>query len=467
MVVDEGVRGCTAPASCSAAFSPAAWTRSWCQPLANRAAIRVSIIEGASPPTRSNTWYRRPSPGTPRSESTPLARNASLITGPGAPCSRSDRGRRTRQPARRARYRAHPDVLARERQEPTAGGSVGSSRCGIARGGSDYGTLVSALCKCSAGTVKQLLAIAAIIAVMDLRQLAALAAVADAGSFSAAARRLHTVQSNVSTHIAARTRAGNDAGRPVQRCPHRGGRGGGRPSAPSRTGVAPVRRGLDAPRRVRPGAPRLHRDRQPLAAARPPAGDGRAPSTRPGGDRRRHDHVARPPGRERRPRPGRREPAAGRRRADHRAVVRRAARPRSAVRASPGEPRARRARRPGRTRAARAGDAVPRRARPRGGASRHPDAGPGGDRRRRPARMAGVPGLRRRHPAGDGGLGLDRDLVPADRRGGLSPRSVGIAMPRRGRPAAPAAQSGPPCELVEGADQEGAHPDRRDRAEPS
>jgi DNA-binding transcriptional LysR family regulator len=37
---------------------------------------------------------------------------------------------------------------------------------------------------------------------MDLRQLAALAAVADVGSFSAAARRLHTVQSNVSTHIA-------------------------------------------------------------------------------------------------------------------------------------------------------------------------------------------------------------------------------------------------------------------------
>jgi DNA-binding transcriptional LysR family regulator len=37
---------------------------------------------------------------------------------------------------------------------------------------------------------------------MDLRQLAALAAVAEAGSFSAAARRLHTVQSNVSTHVA-------------------------------------------------------------------------------------------------------------------------------------------------------------------------------------------------------------------------------------------------------------------------
>ncbi len=37
---------------------------------------------------------------------------------------------------------------------------------------------------------------------MDLRQLAAVAAVAEHGSFSAAARALHTVQSNVSTHVA-------------------------------------------------------------------------------------------------------------------------------------------------------------------------------------------------------------------------------------------------------------------------
>jgi molybdate transport repressor ModE-like protein len=37
---------------------------------------------------------------------------------------------------------------------------------------------------------------------MDLRQLAALVAVADHGSFSAAARALNTVQSNVSTHVA-------------------------------------------------------------------------------------------------------------------------------------------------------------------------------------------------------------------------------------------------------------------------
>jgi len=37
---------------------------------------------------------------------------------------------------------------------------------------------------------------------MDLRQLTALVAVSDNGSFSAAARALHTVQSNVSTHVA-------------------------------------------------------------------------------------------------------------------------------------------------------------------------------------------------------------------------------------------------------------------------
>lgn len=37
---------------------------------------------------------------------------------------------------------------------------------------------------------------------MDVRQLSALIAVAEHGSFSAAARQLHTVQSNISTHIA-------------------------------------------------------------------------------------------------------------------------------------------------------------------------------------------------------------------------------------------------------------------------
>ncbi|MBI2708477.1 MAG: LysR family transcriptional regulator [Actinobacteria bacterium] len=37
---------------------------------------------------------------------------------------------------------------------------------------------------------------------MDLRQLAAVGAIADHGSFSAAARALHTVQSNVSAHVA-------------------------------------------------------------------------------------------------------------------------------------------------------------------------------------------------------------------------------------------------------------------------
>lgn len=37
---------------------------------------------------------------------------------------------------------------------------------------------------------------------MDLRQLSALTAIADHGGFSAAARALHTVQSNISTHVA-------------------------------------------------------------------------------------------------------------------------------------------------------------------------------------------------------------------------------------------------------------------------
>src|SRR5205823_13843422 len=40
------------------------------------------------------------------------------------------------------------------------------------------------------------------LAAMDLRQLNAVVAVADEGSFSAAADALHTVQSNVSTHVA-------------------------------------------------------------------------------------------------------------------------------------------------------------------------------------------------------------------------------------------------------------------------
>jgi LysR family hydrogen peroxide-inducible transcriptional activator len=40
------------------------------------------------------------------------------------------------------------------------------------------------------------------LAAMDLRQLGALTAIADHGGFSAAARALHTVQSNVSTHVA-------------------------------------------------------------------------------------------------------------------------------------------------------------------------------------------------------------------------------------------------------------------------
>ena len=204
----------------------------------------------------------------------------------------------------------------------------------------------------------------------------------------------------------------------------------------------------------------------PLAAARPPAGDGRAPSTRPGGDRRRHDHVARPPGRERRPRPGRREPAAGRRRADHRAAVRRAARPRRAVRASPGEPRASSSP-TWPTRAARARDAVPRRARPR--------AAHLGIQMRAQAEIDGVGLL-----AWLAFQGYGAAILPATAASGwieISCRRIAVGLvaafgrhrhARRGRPAAPAARSGPPsASWWRAPTRRGpAHPDRRGRAEP-
>src|SRR3954453_21587747 len=54
---------------------------------------------------------------------------------------------------------------------------------------------------------------------MDLRQLAALVAVSDHGTFSAAADALHTVQSNVSTHV---RRLEHELGvQPVDRAPAR------------------------------------------------------------------------------------------------------------------------------------------------------------------------------------------------------------------------------------------------------
>ena len=68
---------------------------------------------------------------------------------------------------------------------------------------------------------------------MDLRQLGALVAIADHGGFSAAARALHTVQSNISTHVA---RLERELGVTlVDRTigpAHRGGRGRRRPGPP-------------------------------------------------------------------------------------------------------------------------------------------------------------------------------------------------------------------------------------------
>src|SRR5262245_7851416 len=68
---------------------------------------------------------------------------------------------------------------------------------------------------------------------MDVRQLAALTAVADHGSFTAAAKALHTAQSNVSTHVAQRAREPHGT-----RCD----RGTGRPTEEGEVGLARARR---------------------------------------------------------------------------------------------------------------------------------------------------------------------------------------------------------------------------------
>src|SRR5258706_14176013 len=76
---------------------------------------------------------------------------------------------------------------------------------------------------------------------MDLRQLAALVAIADTGTFSAAADVLHTVQSNVSTHVA---RLERELGVTLV------DRAGGRLTEEGKAVVARARRvqgGLDAP----------------------------------------------------------------------------------------------------------------------------------------------------------------------------------------------------------------------------
>src|SRR5258705_11111159 len=76
---------------------------------------------------------------------------------------------------------------------------------------------------------------------MDLRQLAALVAVGETGTFSAAADRLHTVQSNVSTHVA---RLERELGVTLV------DRAGGRLTQEGKAVVARARRGLgelDAP----------------------------------------------------------------------------------------------------------------------------------------------------------------------------------------------------------------------------
>ncbi|NBY11433.1 MAG: LysR family transcriptional regulator [Actinobacteria bacterium] len=105
---------------------------------------------------------------------------------------------------------------------------------------------------------------------MEVRHLASLIAIADHGSFSAAARALGTVQSNVSAHIA-RLEKGTrrDAGRPTDRQAHRRGRGRRRTRSTDHPRTAGHRSGHPLRRRRDRGrdAPRLHRHHGTLADA--------------------------------------------------------------------------------------------------------------------------------------------------------------------------------------------------------
>ena len=147
---------------------------------------------------------------------------------------------------------------------------------------------------------------------MDLRQLAALTAVADHHSFSAAARALHTVQSNVSTHIAHLER---ELGASLV------DRTSGRLTDAGELVVARARRiqaeleALTADVASSIGdisgvGPHGH-DRHDRTLADPQAapGDRCRPSEGQGRPDRRHHHLARAPAGRRRSRPGRGQPA--------------------------------------------------------------------------------------------------------------------------------------------------------------
>ena len=120
---------------------------------------------------------------------------------------------------------------------------------------------------------------ATVSATMDVRQLAALVAIADHGTFSAAARALFTVQSNVSSHIARLEKElGHDARRPGPRRADRRRRAGGRagPPDPARAGRHRRRHGPARRRRHRRRAHRDPRHDRPVAAP-PPALRARGP----------------------------------------------------------------------------------------------------------------------------------------------------------------------------------------------
>ena len=246
---------------------------------------------------------------------------------------------------------------------------------------------------------------------MDLRQLTTLVAIADHGSFSAAARALYTVQSNVSGHIARLEKElGRHARRPPARRPHRRGRRRSS-SGPAECCTSSTTSPPTWPRAATTsrGDSRVRR-----ASAPPPGGCCRSCSAaieraHPGRARHRargQHHRARPAGRGRAPRRRDRAPAGRRHRGHRRAAVRRG----PAAPAAHTQPPARRCTTPS---AWRRSPHEPLLLPPTGTALRRiidraaaavdvELTRAGRDRRRPPAHLAGLRGLRRGDRAGHG-----------------------------------------------------------------
>src|SRR5437899_2267700 len=102
---------------------------------------------------------------------------------------------------------SRPENRARKRNEGWPGGDGPAARSlyrnSVGRGGGRFRVPSwTSVCRTTPHLSNRCCRYMPSLVAMDLRQLAALVAVAETGTFSAAADVLHTVQSNVSTHVA-------------------------------------------------------------------------------------------------------------------------------------------------------------------------------------------------------------------------------------------------------------------------